>query len=103
MSIDRRNFLTRSLQTGAAIGFTTLLDRVDRFQTLGRGGLGSDPSVYGPLVPSPTANTGEVLLSLPSGFQYNVFSKTGSLMTNGSPTPSLHDGMGVFDISGKRG
>jgi secreted PhoX family phosphatase len=53
-------------------------------------------SLYGPLNPLPAANTGEILLSLPGGFQYNVFGKTGAPMSDSRPTPKAHDGMGVF-------
>ncbi len=53
---------------------------------------------YGPLSPSRTNNTGETLLALPPDFQYNVFGKTGTLMSDGRRTPRAHDGMAAFRI-----
>ena len=51
---------------------------------------------YGTPVPTPSNNTAESLLELPSGFQYTVFGRTGDLMTNGVATPGSHDGMAAF-------
>ena len=36
------------------------------------------------------------LLLLPEGFEYRSYSWTGDPMSNGQPTPDLHDGMGVI-------
>jgi hypothetical protein len=36
------------------------------------------------------------LLLLPEGFEYRTFSWSGDAMSNGEPTPTLHDGMGVI-------
>jgi hypothetical protein len=55
----------------------------------------------GELVPTPANNTGEVLLALPRGFQYNVFGKTGSTMADSRLTPRAHDGMASFSVGGK--
>ncbi len=53
---------------------------------------------YGALTPVPAKNTGELLLALPPDFQYTVFSKTGTIMTDGRPTPRAHDGMAAFQV-----
>lgn len=53
---------------------------------------------YGPLIPTRTNNTAEVLLALPRGFQYTVFGKTGARMSDGHLTPRAHDGMAAFQV-----
>ncbi|MDH3492017.1 MAG: PhoX family protein [Acidobacteriota bacterium] len=57
------------------------------------------PVGYGTLIPTASNNTGEQLIELPAGFQYNVFGQTGSVMSDGKPTPSRHDGMAAFEDS----
>ncbi len=37
-------------------------------------------------------------LALPPGFQYRKFGVTGSLMSDGFPTPAAHDGMAAFPL-----
>jgi uncharacterized protein len=91
MSFTRRTFLEKAIIGGLFGGIAT------RFSILASGEDLPIISSYGKLSPTASANTGEVFLSLPTGFQYNVFGKTGSPMTNGQPTPKLHDGMTVFD------
>jgi uncharacterized protein len=54
------------------------------------------PSSYGSLSRVADATTGREILALPAGFRYATFSWTGSRMTDGSPTPALHDGMAAF-------
>lgn len=56
---------------------------------------------YGPLRAAKTQNTGETLLALPEGFQYNVFGKTGDKMADGHATPAGHDGMATFLVNGE--
>ncbi|MEH1866949.1 MAG: alkaline phosphatase PhoX [Nostoc sp.] len=46
---------------------------------------------YGPLLPDPNG-----LLDLPRGFRYQIISRTGTLMSDGSLEPSNHDGMAAF-------
>lgn len=50
---------------------------------------------YGALKPVKDLTTGLPLIELPAGFTYRSFGWTGSLMSDGVPTPSKHDGMGV--------
>ena len=95
---SRRKFLKDTLAAGGGYFlFQQTLSRLALSQT-GKA-LNSTEALYGPLNPVAAANTGEILLSLPSGFQYNVFGKTGAPMSNSQPTPKLPDGMGVFDLA----
>jgi uncharacterized protein len=95
--IDRRSFLST---TPLAVGLA-----MKTLEALGQshGGLvargnGID---YGPLRPAESKNTGDTLIALPQGFEYTVIGKTGSNMSDGSPTPRGHDGMAAFTISGQ--
>lgn len=56
---------------------------------------------YGPLQPVAARNTGETLLALPEGFEYNVLGKAGAKMSDGQLTPPAHDGMAAFKINGQ--
>jgi len=51
---------------------------------------------YGALQPTADLTTGLPLLLLPDGFTYRSFGWTGDVMTDGRPTPPLHDGMAVI-------
>ncbi|MCA1625077.1 MAG: PhoX family protein [Acidobacteria bacterium] len=53
---------------------------------------------YGELIPMATKNTGETFMTLPKGFEYNVFGKVGSKMSDGQKTPPAHDGMATFEV-----
>ena len=53
---------------------------------------------FGELAPVATKNTGEVFLSLPKGFEYNVIGRVKSVMSDGRPTPAAHDGMSTFKV-----
>jgi secreted PhoX family phosphatase len=53
------------------------------------------------LVSAKSQNTGEALISLPEGFKYTVFGRTGEEMSDGIKTPGAHDGMAAFDHKGK--
>ena len=99
-NLNRRNFLQASLASGVLFGFDGLVSRSNLFLAHGQTALVDAPEFYGSLSPKAANNTGEVFLSLPTGFQYNVIGRTGSLMGNGSPTPSLHDGMAAFSSPG---
>ena len=100
--LSRRKFLCGALTTGGS--YFLFRETLSRFALAQESGKALSPaSLYGRLSPTPAANTGEVLLSLPSGFQYNVFGKTGAQMSDSLPTPKAHDGMGVFDTFGGSG
>jgi secreted PhoX family phosphatase len=82
--IGRRTFLRG---TGAAVALSALMAATANAQPA-RPGAGG----YGPLQPAPG---GELLL--PAGFTYVAFGRTGSIMSDGVPTPGSHDGMAAFD------
>jgi len=103
MTVSRRTFINRLvLAGGAAAGASAFAARAGLFELYG-GELKSvdGASGYGVLSPRATANTGETLLHLPEGFQYNVIGRAGSAMSDGRPTPPLHDGMAAFSVNGK--
>ncbi|MCI0391323.1 MAG: PhoX family protein [Acidobacteria bacterium] len=54
---------------------------------------------YGGLTPTKSRNTGETIITLPEGFEYNVIGKTGAKMSDGNPTPAAHDGMATFKVN----
>jgi secreted PhoX family phosphatase len=107
-TLDRRSFLTRgAAAAGSAVAGTTL------FQTLGSAA-GAAPvprhqaspnrhgeGGYGPLARAADQN-GDEILALPDGFEYVTFSKIGETMSDGTPVPVAHDGMGAFKARGHR-
>ena len=102
-NIDRRTFLRGSAAVGGAIfGLDGLIARgalavphsKSSIATKGTGG-------YGPLAPTAARNTGEVLLALPDGFQYNVISRAGRRMADGKVAPGAFDGMAAFAVNGQ--
>ena len=90
--MDRRAFLRRSALAGGSLAFA------GPFQALGLEAAHGRPpkrvAGYGPLVPK-----GE--LALPREFNYQVISRQGVPMRDGSPTPTCFDGMAAF--RGRRG
>lgn len=77
----------------AGVGATALSCLTNRAALVG------DPrSLYGPLRPTKSNNTDEIVLALPEGFQYTVIGKTGAKMSDGHPTPPKHDGMAAFRV-----
>ncbi len=95
--MNRRNFLFSLTASGTALalsGFTKraeILANAENFSNLKAAG-------FGELVPTAAKNTGETYLALPKGFEYSVFGKTGSAMTDGQKTPPAHDGMECFQV-----
>ncbi|MCI0660041.1 MAG: PhoX family protein [Acidobacteria bacterium] len=101
--INRRNFLSRTVQTtGVAFAMQGFVAR----GALAASGNGRRRNRcegdYGELVPTVSENTGETLLALPEGFKYNVFGRTGTIMSDGRPTPPAHDGMAAFETHDRR-
>jgi len=96
MPLNRRELLTSGLTLGlTSFGLAGLTRRADlRGSHLDRH-LGNELG-YGPIKKKPAKNTGEMLLSLPDGFEYTAFGKTDSVMADGRKTPALHDGMAAF-------
>lgn len=89
--MQRRLFLKSTVATAASIPLQALLSRVEA-----GGGLPRSAD-YGPLVPVLDETTGLPLLHLPEGFRYVSFGWTGDPMTNGAPTPGVHDGMAAYE------
>ncbi len=101
-TVNRRTFLKQgavSLATlGASAGpFGGLLAHAANGPKFARENGG-----YGPLVPVPEADSGEVLLHLPEGFEYRLVSRIGDVMSDGIPTPARSDGMAAFSWRGNR-
>jgi uncharacterized protein len=99
--INRRKFLSRTVQTtGVAFAMQSFVAR----GALAASGDGRSrgrrcDGDYGDLQPTVSENTGETLLALPEGFKYNVFGRTGTIMSDGKPTPGSHDGMATFETN----
>lgn len=94
-AFNRRGFLKASGMAGAAATLAALMGNtanaaegrgrgVDTMQAANNGG-------YGPLQEAPG---GELLL--PAGFTYVAFGQTGTPLSDGTPTPAMHDGMAAF-------
>ena len=98
--MHRRNFLVSAAAGGLALSFGGFLRRAEAlfldgsFASLKAAG-------FGELFPTAAKNTGEKLLNLPKGFEYNVLGRVGDLMKDGRKTPKLHDGMAAFGVRGE--
>lgn len=93
--MDRRTFLTRTaLASGSLLPLQSLLLRAADGQVVRN--LGG----YGPLAPVRDSATGLPLLHLPPGFSYFSFGWTRDALSDGTPTPALHDGMAAYPLEG---
>ncbi|MGH8632048.1 MAG: alkaline phosphatase PhoX [Burkholderiales bacterium] len=97
--MDRRSFLKRASATAGGIVTASTLSLLAAHGARAQGHhRGINPSAritrgYGPLSPAADQN-GDEILALPAGFKYVTFSKTGSLLLDGSGSvPRNHDGM----------
>jgi len=95
--LDRRAFFTRAAIAGGGLLSMGAIERLVARDALGAR-LGSEP--YGPLR-RVADQRGVEVLALPVGFSYVTFSHTGSVMSDGNPTPLALDGMGAFAGSTK--
>ncbi|MBC7778859.1 MAG: DUF839 domain-containing protein [Proteobacteria bacterium] len=94
VSNTRRSFIKSTSMLAAAPFVGTLGALHTRMaQAAGFSALVGSP--YGPIQPVNDLTTGLPLLKLPSGFSYKSYGWTGDIMSDGQPTPSSHDGMGV--------
>lgn len=84
--INRRNFLSKTVKTGAALGLTaTLLNlTVCKKEVVPRLNLN--------LVKDPNG-----ICDLPDGFSYKIISQVDDKMSDGLLVPDKHDGMGCFE------
>jgi uncharacterized protein len=96
---DRRTFLRRGAMGAGAMWMLSLQELTSRRAY----GAVLAPSPYGPVSPKADATTGLPLLQLPDGFRYLSYSWTGDPLNDGTPCPSLHDGMAVVDAQGNSG
>ncbi len=97
--MDRRSFISglALFSGGLALAGTSLarraiaLEAAGEFEALRAYG-------YGTLVPTAAKNTGEMILALPAGFEYKVLGRVKGIMSDGRPTPPLHDGQWTFKV-----
>jgi uncharacterized protein len=107
-TLDRRSFLARgAAAAGTAAISTTLFQSLNNTAGASRSALArhgqkgrKGDGGYGPLARTADQN-GDEILALPDGFEYVTFSKIGDIMSDGTPVPVAHDGMGAF--KGDRG
>src|SRR5829696_8564611 len=97
--MDRRSFISTLgvSSAGLALACGGLSRRAETFAATGDFSDLQSPG-YGELIPTATKNTGETFLALPRGFEYNVIGKAESPLSDGRPTPRLHDGMATFKV-----
>jgi uncharacterized protein len=99
--LSRRTFLGHTAVAGGAVlALEGLMASGKMFSLPGSRVYAGGAGDYGPLIPQPSNNTGETRLKLPAGFQYTVIGTQGSVMGDGRPTPTLHDGMAAFEAYG---
>lgn len=98
--MERRSFLTAGL--AAAAGAFLPLSACARLSLTRRGPRYSPSSGAGPLTPVRDETTGLALLALPPGFRYLTIGWNGDMQSDGTRTPSFHDGMAAFAIGGGR-
>jgi hypothetical protein len=88
MTLSRRQFFTLA---GAGTATAVLASPLKALYAREARGSAVRGGGYGPLVADPNK-----LLDLPQGFQYQAFSRTGEIMSDGNPVPDAHDGMAAF-------
>jgi len=93
--LSRRGFLA-----GSASLVATLAALQARRSVAGTRASRFVPGPYGRLRPTSDLETGLPLIYLPEGFEYRSYSWSGDPMTDGTPAPDAHDGMGVVAARG---
>src|SRR5918997_1785665 len=94
VDVTRRRFVAGSAAVGAGLALGGPMSALASNTRRGR----RPPRVvgYGPLVPTPEEDSGEVFLELPRGFRYRVINREGQTMSGGNPTPGIFDGTGCY-------
>jgi len=95
-TVSRRAFLLSSAGIAAGTFVTVLAEARSRRMPVSASSPAIVPGPYGPLRPVADLETSLPLLLLPEGFEYRTYSWAGDPMSNGQPTPDLHDGMGII-------
>ncbi len=90
----RREFLGESFSSVSGFGVAAAFSALS-----GRVALGDVTKTKLDLLPTKDETTGLELIRLPEGFRYVSYGWTGDPMSDGHPTPPLHDGMGVVAAS----
>jgi secreted PhoX family phosphatase len=100
-AFDRKTFLKRGTVSLAAL--TTMAGPFGGLAARAANGpkTALENGGYGPLLAIPEADTGEVLLHLPEGFEYRLLSRAGDVMSDGVATPGRADGMAAFAWRGR--
>lgn len=92
---NRRQFLSDNFAAATSFAAAAALGSLgDRFAH------GEAPQRTPPLRPVNDETTGLPLLRLPPGFRYKSYGWAGERMTDGTPTPTMHDGMAVVAAEG---
>ncbi|MDQ3070402.1 MAG: PhoX family protein [Acidobacteriota bacterium] len=99
--MERRAFLTAGL-AAAATSALLPLSACARLAGLRAGPRGTAGKAYGPLAPVRDDTTGLPLLWLPEGFRYLTFGWAGDMLSDGTATPPMHDGMAAFGLAPNR-
>lgn len=93
MTQRRREFLRQLTGTGSSLALCTAFAHFDgRLLAEDRAPFDG----FGPLRAAVDETTGLPLIKLPEGFRYVSYGWTNEAMSDGSPTPSAHDGMAVI-------
>ena len=87
---SRREFLNETFSSVAGFGVAAAFSALS-----GRFALGESAMASRELIPIKDENTGIPLIRLPEGFRYETYGWTNDPMSDGLPTPTDHDGMGV--------
>jgi secreted PhoX family phosphatase len=98
-NLNRRSFLGATpFAVGAAL---QAIAAINAKRMAGPLSASPGPVGYGSLRPTKARNTGEEILTLPEGFEYNIIGRTGAKMSDSNPTPAAHDGMAAFNVKGE--
>lgn len=93
--MERRKFLAGGAGAVAMGAAVTALNVQAAAAAEGEAPAGSGKNL-GPLLDTPDLSDGAVRLGLPEGWVYRSVGATGSIMSDGVPTPGRQDGMGAF-------